>query len=85
MTSIAPSPMPWTGTNVTVRVTSAHPLGPAVSQVFESRFRAIFPCAHRFSFTEDARLLAGVRVIAGPWNLGRQPGGRTGFFPGTNQ
>jgi F-type H+-transporting ATPase subunit b len=65
-----------------VRVVSAHPLEPTVSRAFESRFREIFPEALRFSFTEDPALLAGVRVIAGPWNLAANLSDELAFFRG---
>ena len=65
-----------------VRVVSAHPLEPAVSRAFENRFREIFPEALRFSFTEDPTLLAGVRVIAGPWNLAANLSDELAFFRG---
>lgn len=65
-----------------VRVVSAHPLEPTVSRAFENRFREIFPEALRFSFTEDPTLLAGVRVIAGPWNLAANLSDELAFFRG---
>lgn len=65
-----------------VRVVSAHPLEPTASRAFESRFREIFPEALRFSFTEDPTLLAGVRVIAGPWNLAANLSDELAFFRG---
>lgn len=65
-----------------VRVVSAHPLAPTVSRAFESRFREIFPEALRFSFTEEPALLAGVRVIAGPWNLAANLSDELAFFRG---
>jgi F-type H+-transporting ATPase subunit b len=65
-----------------VRVVSAHPLPPAACRAFETRFREIFPHASRFSFTEEPRLLAGVRVIAGPWNLAANLCDELAFFRG---
>jgi F-type H+-transporting ATPase subunit b len=65
-----------------VRVVSAHPLAPTVSEAFKTRFREIFPAAGRFSFTEDDTLLAGVRVIAGPWNLAANLKDELAFFRG---
>jgi F-type H+-transporting ATPase subunit b len=65
-----------------VQVISAHPLAPTASQAFEGRFREMFPEALRFSFTEDPSLLAGVRVIAGPWNLAANLSDELAFFRG---
>lgn len=65
-----------------VRVVSAHPLAPSACQACESRFREIFPEALRFSFTEEPALLAGVCVIAGPWNLAANLRDELAFFRG---
>lgn len=70
------------GNGVAVRVVSAHPLDGALRRDFESRFRAMFPSASRFSFMEDATLLAGARVIAGPWNLAANLKDELSFFRG---
>lgn len=65
-----------------VRVVSAHPLPPSACRAFESRFREIFPQALRFSFAEDPALLAGMRVVAGPWNLAANLKDELAFFRG---
>ena len=65
-----------------VRVVSAHPLAEAAGKAFERRFREIFPAASRFAFTVDTALLAGIRVIAGPWNLAANLKDELAFFRG---
>lgn len=65
-----------------VRIVSAHPLDPTISEMFKTRFREIFPSADHFSFSEDAKLLAGIRVIAGPWNLAANLKDELAFFRG---
>lgn len=63
-------------------VTSAHILGEDARKTFEARFLDVFPTAGRLRFTEDASLLAGVRVTAGPWNLAANLRDELAFFRG---
>lgn len=65
-----------------VRVVSAHPFDEAVSEQFEKRFREIFPAARHFKFSVNKALLAGIRVIAGPWNLSANLKDELAFFQG---
>ena len=70
------------GEDVLVGVTSAHILGEDARKTFEARFLDVFPTAGRLRFTEDASLLAGVRVTAGPWNLAANLRDELAFFRG---
>ncbi len=65
-----------------VNVVSAHPLTPEASELFKERFREIFPVAQLFNFTDDPSLLAGIRVIAGPWNMAANLKDELAFFRG---
>ncbi len=65
-----------------VNVISAHPLGEKVSEAFEARFREIFPAVKQLSFSVNEALLAGIRVIAGPWNLSANLKDELVFFRG---
>lgn len=65
-----------------VRVVSAHPLAAPAAAAFESRFRDIFPAATEFSFSVNEALLAGIRVIVGPWNLEASLKDELAFFLG---
>lgn len=65
-----------------VRVVSAYPFSEKVLKLFEERFRELFPTAKKFNYTEDATLLAGIRVIAGPWNLAANLKDELAFFRG---
>lgn len=66
----------------TVKVVSAHPFSETLVKIFEARFRALFPPVKSFSYTEDATLLSGIRVIAGPWNLAANLKDELAFFRG---
>lgn len=66
----------------TVRIVSAHPLSETVTELFEARFRELFPSAKSFSYSADESLLAGIRVIAGPWNLAASLKDELAFFRG---
>ena len=70
------------GEDVLVGVTSAHILGEDARKTIEARFLDVFPTAGRLRFTEDASLLAGVRVTAGPWNLAANLRDELAFFRG---
>jgi F-type H+-transporting ATPase subunit b len=70
------------GEDALVGVTSAHILGEDARKTFEARFLDVFPTAGRLRFTEDASLLAGVRVTAGPWNLAANLRDELAFFRG---
>ncbi|MDD5285239.1 MAG: hypothetical protein PHD54_05230, partial [Desulfuromonadaceae bacterium] len=65
-----------------VQVVSAHPLPETVSELFEARFRELFPAAKQFSFSVNEELLAGIRVIVGPWNLSANLKDELAFFRG---
>jgi len=65
-----------------VQVVSAHPLAETVSGYFEASFLEIFPAAKQFSFSVNAALIAGIRVIAGPWNLSANLKDELAFFLG---
>jgi len=65
-----------------VRVVSAHPLAETVSELFEQRFREIFPAARQFSFSVSEDLLAGIRINTGPWNLSANLKDELAFFRG---
>lgn len=65
-----------------VHVVSAYPLAETVSAAFEARFREIFPAAKLFSFSVNEALLAGIRVIVGPWNLSANLKDELAFFRG---
>jgi len=70
------------GEEAVVHVVSAHPLTDTVSLGFEARFREIFPAAKQFSFSVNETLLAGIRVIVGPWNLSANLKDELAFFRG---
>jgi len=52
-----------------VGVQSAYPLTPTQREQLVAKFTAISEGPPACSFSEDASLLAGVRIIAGPWVL----------------
>jgi len=66
----------------TVKVVTAYPLPETVTAHFEGRFREMFPTVKSFTYTENAALLAGIRVIAGPWNLAANLKDELAFFRG---
>jgi F-type H+-transporting ATPase subunit b len=66
----------------TVHVESAHQLAETAPVAFEARFREIFPAAKQFSFCVNEALLAGIRVIVGPWNLSANLKDELDFFRG---
>jgi F-type H+-transporting ATPase subunit b len=70
------------GEEAVVHVVSAHPLAESVAEAFEARFREIFPGARQFSFSVNEALLAGIRVIVGPWNLSANLKDELAFFRG---
>lgn len=65
-----------------VRVATAHQLSEQIKEQFETRFRKLFPTAQTISYSEDPALLAGIRVIAGPWNLAASLLDELAFFRG---
>lgn len=65
-----------------VLVVSAHQLADTVPETFEARFREIFPAARQFSFSVNEALLAGIRVIVGPWNFSANLKDELAFFRG---
>lgn len=70
------------GREAAVQVVSAHPLTETVSGTFEARFREVFPAATQFNFSVNEALLAGIRVIVGPWNLSANLRDELAFFRG---
>lgn len=70
------------GEESVVHVVSAHPLAETAEEAFEARFRESFPAARQFSFSVNEALLAGIRVIVGPWNLSANLKDELAFFRG---